>query len=62
MNLSEKDLALLKTNITHVVHLAASVSFENPYDDMFRSNVTATQSVLQFAYELQVSSWSCNAF
>jgi nucleoside-diphosphate-sugar epimerase len=53
MNLSEKDLALLKTNITHVVHLAASVSFENPYDDMFRSNVTATQSVLQFAYELQ---------
>jgi len=53
MNLGEKDLALLRPKITHVVHLAASVSFEDPYEDMFRSNVTATQKVLEFAHELQ---------
>ena len=57
MNLGEKDLALLRPKITHVVHLAASVSFEDPYEDMFRSNVTATQKVLEFAHELQVAAF-----
>lgn len=53
MGLSEGDLKRVQTKITHLVHLAASVSFDDPYDMMFKANVTATQVVLKFASQLQ---------
>lgn len=53
MGLAEDVLKPLEAKVTHLVHLAASVSFEDPYDKMFKANVTATQVVLEFARRLQ---------
>eukprot|EP00667_Euglena_gracilis_P012246 EG_transcript_12557 len=53
MGLSPENLSRIQTQLTHLVHLAASVSFEDPYDVMFKANVTATQVVLKFASQLQ---------
>lgn len=53
MGLSEGDLQRVQEKITHLIHLAASVSFDDPYEKMFTANVTATQMVLQFAHQLQ---------
>eukprot|EP00669_Euglena_mutabilis_P009108 TRINITY_DN4054_c0_g1_i1.p1 TRINITY_DN4054_c0_g1~~TRINITY_DN4054_c0_g1_i1.p1 ORF type:complete len:600 (-),score=233.19 TRINITY_DN4054_c0_g1_i1:288-2057(-) len=53
MGLSESDLSRVSTRITHFIHLAASVSFDDPYEKMFKANVTATQMALKFALRLQ---------
>lgn len=53
MGMTAEDLNRVQSKITHLVHLAASVSFEDPYDMMFKANVTATQVVLKFASQLQ---------
>lgn len=51
--LSEEVMSHLKSSTTHMVHLAASVSFQDPYDKMFKANVLATQHALNFALSLQ---------
>jgi nucleoside-diphosphate-sugar epimerase len=42
-----------KTTITHFAHLAASVSFEDPYNYMYGKNVLATQYALEVASMIQ---------
>ncbi len=43
----------LGPRITHVIHCAASVAFDDPYEKSFRTNVTGTLNALRFSYELQ---------
>lgn len=53
--LSEVVLTKLKTSITHLAHLAASVSFEDPYEFMYKKNVLATQHALEIATLFQTA-------
>jgi nucleoside-diphosphate-sugar epimerase len=43
----------LSTTLTHVVHCAASVSFDDPYLASFRSNVQGCLNALRFSLALQ---------
>jgi nucleoside-diphosphate-sugar epimerase len=45
--------ARLRRTVTHVVHCAASVSFDAPYADSFRANVMGTRNVLALSLGLQ---------
>ena len=45
----------LGPRITHVIHCAASVAFDDPYEKSFRTNVTGTLNALRFSYALQSS-------
>ncbi len=53
MGISDEDLAALRQRITHVVHSAASVSFDDPYEASFRANVVGTVNALRFSHGLQ---------
>ncbi len=53
LGISESDRARLKRTITHVIHSAASVSFDDPYEASFRSNVLGTLNALEFSLDLQ---------
>ncbi|MGB5174312.1 MAG: SDR family oxidoreductase, partial [Thermoanaerobaculia bacterium] len=48
-------LESLGQRITHVVHCAASVAFDDPYEKSFRTNVTGTVNALEFSHALQSS-------
>jgi len=43
----------LRRRVTHVVHCAASVAFDDPYEKSFRANVTGTLNALRFSRDLQ---------
>lgn len=43
----------LKTQVTHVIHCAASVAFDDPYDDSFRANVWGSRNALEFSMAIQ---------
>lgn len=45
--------AELATQLTHVIHCAASVAFDDPYEESFRANVTGTLNALAFSHGLQ---------
>jgi nucleoside-diphosphate-sugar epimerase len=47
------ELKHLRTTITHVIHCAASVSFDDPYESSFRSNVLGSRNALAFSKSLQ---------
>jgi nucleoside-diphosphate-sugar epimerase len=53
MGLSEEDLAELRRTLTHVIHCAASVAFDDPYEASFAANVTGSLNALQFSLGLQ---------
>ncbi|MCB1033020.1 MAG: SDR family oxidoreductase, partial [Acidobacteria bacterium] len=55
MGLAEEVLEELKGTLTHVIHCAASVAFDDPYEDSFRANVTGTLNALAFSYGLQTA-------
>jgi nucleoside-diphosphate-sugar epimerase len=46
-------LAELRTTLTHVVHCAASVSFDDPYEASFRANVLGCRNALDFSRGVQ---------
>ena len=46
-------LAELGPRITHVIHCAASVAFDDPYEKSFRTNVGGTLNALRFSRDLQ---------
>ncbi len=48
-----EEMEILRTTITHVVHCAASVAFDDPYEKSFRANVTGTLNALEFSHGLQ---------
>jgi nucleoside-diphosphate-sugar epimerase len=51
--LSSRDLGRLGRTVTHVVHCAASVSFDDPYESSFRANVVGCRNALAFSQALQ---------
>ena len=51
--LSAHDHDTLAKSVTHVVHCAASVSFDDPYEASFRSNVLGSINALGFSLSLQ---------
>jgi nucleoside-diphosphate-sugar epimerase len=53
LGISEADHEILKGKITHVIHCAASVAFDDPYEKSFRANVTGTLNALAFSKTLQ---------
>ncbi len=46
-------LARLRRSLTHVVHCAASVAFDAPYDASFRANVLGSLNALRFSRSVQ---------
>ena len=53
MGLTDATIEELSRRITHVIHCAASVAFDDPYPDSFRANVLGSQNALQFSLRLQ---------
>jgi len=51
--LSNQDRDALAKSVTHVIHCAASVSFDDPYEASFRSNVLGSINALAFSLSLQ---------
>lgn len=51
--LSARDHETLAKSVTHVIHCAASVSFDDPYEASFRSNVLGSINALGFSLSLQ---------
>jgi nucleoside-diphosphate-sugar epimerase len=45
----------LRATLTHVVHCAASVSFDDTYENSFRANVLGCRNALQFSKGLQAA-------
>jgi nucleoside-diphosphate-sugar epimerase len=45
----------LRRELTHVVHCAASVSFDDPYESSFRANVLGCKNALAFSKQVQSS-------
>ncbi len=53
LGISPKDLARLSRSLTHVVHCAASVAFDDTYENSFRANVQGARNALEFSLALQ---------
>jgi nucleoside-diphosphate-sugar epimerase len=49
------ELERLRRELTHVVHCAASVSFDDPYESSFRSNVLGCKNALALSKQLQAA-------
>jgi nucleoside-diphosphate-sugar epimerase len=49
------ELERLRRELTHVVHCAASVSFDDPYESSFRSNVLGCRNALAFSKQVQAA-------
>jgi nucleoside-diphosphate-sugar epimerase len=49
------ELERLKRTLTHVVHCAASVSFDDTYESSFRANVLGCRHALEFSKGLQAA-------
>jgi hypothetical protein len=47
------ELERLRGSLTHVVHCAASVSFDDTYENSFRANVLGCKNALAFSLRLQ---------
>ena len=53
LGIADGELKRLERSITHVVHCAASVSFDDAYENSFRANVQGARNALEFALSLQ---------
>ncbi len=53
LGIPEDELATLERTVTHVVHCAASVSFDDTYESSFRANVLGCKNALAFSLRLQ---------
>ena len=53
LGISEQDIAALEKTVTHVIHCAASVSFDDTYENSFRANVLGCKNALAFSLRLQ---------
>jgi nucleoside-diphosphate-sugar epimerase len=49
------ELERLRRTLTHVVHCAASVSFDDTYENSFRANVLGCRNALEFSKGLQAA-------
>ncbi len=55
LGLSAEAKAELARRLTHVVHCAASVAFDAPYDESYRANVHGTLNALELSAGLQAT-------
>ena len=53
LGISEQSMARIRRDVTHVIHCAASVAFDDPYDRSFRANVGGALNALAFSHRLQ---------
>jgi nucleoside-diphosphate-sugar epimerase len=53
LGLAAEEVEQLRRTVTHVVHCAASVSFDDPYPASFRANVLGCRNALSFSLSLQ---------
>jgi nucleoside-diphosphate-sugar epimerase len=53
LGLDAADLDQIGSTVTHVIHCAASVAFDDPYPTSFRANVLGTVNALRFSAGLQ---------
>ena len=49
------ELERLRKELTHVMHCAASVSFDDPYESSFRANVLGCKNALAFSMRVQAT-------
>jgi nucleoside-diphosphate-sugar epimerase len=47
--------ARLRSSLTHVIHAAASVSFDDPYEESYRANVLGSRHALDFSLRCQAA-------
>jgi nucleoside-diphosphate-sugar epimerase len=53
LGLAAAEVRALERTITHLVHCAASVSFDDTYENSFRANVHGSRNALDFSLRLQ---------
>jgi nucleoside-diphosphate-sugar epimerase len=53
LGIPAEELERIRQTVTHVVHCAASVAFDDPYEKSFRANVSGTLNALRFSSALQ---------
>lgn len=55
LGIAEGEVDRLAASVTHVIHCAASVSFDDTYENSYRANVLGCRNALSFALRLQQS-------
>jgi nucleoside-diphosphate-sugar epimerase len=58
LGLGHREIDRLRPRLTHLVHCAASVSFDASYEDSFRANVLGSRNALRLSLALQRASGS----
>lgn len=58
LGVATEEIEEMASTLTHVVHCAASVAFDDPYEKSFRANVSGTLNALHFSRRLQEASGS----
>ena len=53
LGIAAADVARLQKSVTHVIHCAASVAFDDTYENSYRANVLGSRNALEFALSLQ---------
>lgn len=53
LGIAPEDLSRLRRELHHVIHCAASVAFDDPYEASFRANVLGCRNALAFSLDLQ---------
>ncbi len=53
LGIEPAERARLETSLTHVIHCAASVSFDDSYENSFRANVLGSLNALELSLSLQ---------
>src|SRR5688500_16410756 len=53
LGIGSEELARLRSSLTHVIHCAASVSFDDKYESSYRANVLGSLNALAFSHGLQ---------
>jgi len=53
LGIPDAELAKLEKTLTHIVHCAASVSFDDTYENSYRANVLGARNALELAYRVQ---------
>ncbi len=53
LGIAPAEVARLRKTATHLIHCAASVSFDDTYENSYRANVLGSRNALEFALSLQ---------
>ena len=53
LGIAPAEVARLEKSLSHVIHCAASVSFDDPYETSFRANVLGSRNALAFSRRIQ---------